>query len=126
MNQHHNSGGKGGALSGFTRIEPAPPLSPSERTVWMVRVVDKDTSAAAAHGVLKTCFPRSVSAMNVQEQIRIIEATVLPNAKPEDLILLAGPSMMQGTLITIFARVFDRVHMLMFDSKQERYVERTV
>lgn len=98
-----------------------------ERTVWVVREIRKfDISNAVEFGQLSVIYPPTVSPLDMAAQLSIIESTVMPAARSGDLILMAGPSIMLSALVTAFARQFQRVNVLAFDSRSKRYIERWI
>lgn len=84
---------------------------------------DIDITDAGRFGQLCPIFTRTSPYQISLLQTEVL-MEILPNANIEDYVLLAGPTSMQATLISLWFQKFQYIRFLIWDGGKGRYQER--
>lgn len=98
------------------------------RSIWVPSLGrGEDISAAKEHGTLKDpIFDHNFSPYDMRAQFDMLSKEVLPYAREDDLVLVAGPAVMVATVSSLFMREFGRVNFLLWNRHRKSYVEKTL
>lgn len=95
------------------------------RNIWITRAVkDRDLAGVHVFGKVRVIYdgPHLVAPHDIKRQEDLISREVIPEARPDDLILTAGPMIMMCVLVTAFVREFGGAKFLVYERISNGYV----
>jgi hypothetical protein len=96
----------------------------ARRKVWITRPLeDLNLEVISKHGYICYAFGKDMIPLHTRSQQTTVVRYVLDLASPDDLILIAGPSIMLTVLVYEFTMKFHRVNALMYRRPGIYYVQ---
>ena len=93
--------------------------------VYIVNKGMHDYSGASRFGILVPLTTGIQQTHSLTHMIREIEDTIA-NSSPLDWLLVSGPTTLNCIACVLFVRLHGRLNLLIYTSRQERYLSRTI